>query len=100
MCAGPSQRGRSELDAELTAAITTPMTRGGGLLTRQAGVGLVLAPSGQPDIRLRKGDPVVTIAGPIGECVLYVYGRKDHARVHVTGPDDAVATVHAASFGI
>ena len=51
-------------------------------------------------MRLHKGPPVVTISGPIGECVLYVYGRKDAARVTLDGPDDAVAAVAAAPFGI
>ena len=31
-------------------------------------------------------DADVTIRGPIGECVLYVYGRKDVARVKLDGP--------------
>ena len=35
-------------------------------------------------MRLRKGTPSVTISGPIGECVLYVYGRKDVAGVDST----------------
>ena len=41
----------------------------------------------------------MTLSGPIGELVLYVYGRKDVARVRLTGPGDAVARVQAADFG-
>ena len=53
------------------------------MLTRRAKVGLVLAPDGRDRIRLRKGEPIVTISGPIGELVLYVYGRKDVAQVEL-----------------
>ena len=51
-------------------------------------------------VRLRKGTPAVTIRGPIGECVLYVYGRKDVAAVTLDGPADAVTSVAAAPFGL
>jgi uncharacterized protein (TIGR03085 family) len=89
-----------ELSADLVAALTTAMGRMGGLLTRKAKVGLFLAPDDGERIRLRRGEPIVTISGPIGECVLYAYGRKDVARVTLAGPDDAQAAVAAASFGI
>ena len=75
--------------------------RGGGMLTRKADVGIVVArrrPTRRR--RLRKGSPAVTISGPIGECVLYLYGRKDVAEVVLDGPADAVAAVAAAPFGI
>ena len=70
------------------------------LLTRKAKVGLAIEPDGRPPIRVRRGEPVVTICGPIGECVLYVYGRKDVAEVTLDGPDDAVAAVAATPFGL
>ena len=60
----------------------------------------MLAADGRDPIRLHKGTPSVTISGPIGECVLYVYGRKDVAEVTLDGPDDAVAAVAAAPFGL
>jgi uncharacterized protein (TIGR03085 family) len=88
------------LDPELDAALTATIARLGRLLARKLRVGLVLAPDGQPELRVRRADPVVTITGPIGECVLYLYGRKDVARVDLSGPDDAVAQVAGASFGI
>ena len=88
-----------DLDPELEDAIAAPLTRMGGILTRRAKVGLVLEPTGRDRIRLRKGEPVVTISGPIGELVLYVYGRKDVAQVELSGPADAVEQVRAASFG-
>jgi len=87
------------LTPELEDALAKPLRRMGALLTRRAGVGLVLAPDGRDRIRLHRGEPIVTVSGPIGELVLYVYGRKDAARVELGGPDDAVARVRAATFG-
>ena len=59
----------------------------------------MLAPDGRDRIRLRKGEPIVTISGPIGDLLLYVYGRKDVAQVELGGPADAVQLVRDASFG-
>jgi uncharacterized protein (TIGR03085 family) len=88
------------LSSELEDALATALDRTGGLLTRKAPVGIALEPDGRSPIRLRRGEPVVTIRGPIGEGVLYAYGRKDVAEVTVAGPDDAVAAVAAAPFGL
>ena len=88
-----------QLDDDLVEAIT-PTALAGRMLTRRAGVGVVVAPTGGSEVTLRKGDPHVTISGPVGECVLYLSGRKDHAEVELTGPADAVAKVRAAPFGL
>ncbi len=58
------------------------------------------SPTGRDPIRLHKGTPTITISGPIGECVLYLYGRKDAADVRLDGPPDAVASVAATPFGL
>ena len=42
----------------------------------------------------------MTISGPLGECVLYVYGRKSVARVELDGPPAACATVESTPFGL
>ncbi len=87
------------LDPELDDALAGMVKRGASLLTRKCPVGLVVAADGRPDVTVRAKEPHVTIRGPIGECVLYLYGRKDVARVELDGPADAVAAVGAASFG-
>jgi uncharacterized protein (TIGR03085 family) len=89
-----------ELDPALEAAMATIIARGGRMLTRKADLGITLSPDGREPIRLRAGTPGVTISGPLGECVLYVYGRKSVAQVALDGPADAVATVQAAPFGL
>jgi uncharacterized protein (TIGR03085 family) len=88
-----------QLGPDLEEAIAAAVARGGRLLTRKVRVGLTLEPDGRERIRLRAGRPEVTIRGPLGECVLYVYGRKSVARVELDGPADAVAAVEAAPFG-
>jgi len=89
-----------ELSAELEDALARVVAAGGRLLTRTVAAGITLAPDGREPIRLRSGPPEVVIRGPLGECVLYVYGRKSVAQVELDGPPAAVAHVEAASFGI
>jgi uncharacterized protein (TIGR03085 family) len=88
-----------QLSPELEDALARVVAGGGRLLTRSVGAGITLEPDGRESIRLRPGPPDVVIRGPIGECVLYVHGRKSAARVSIDGPPVAVAHVEAASFG-
>ncbi|CAN5626217.1 TIGR03085 family metal-binding protein [soil metagenome] len=88
------------LSDELTADLRSSIGRMGGLLTRGLDVGLTLRPDEGDEVRLRTGEPVVALAGPVGEGVLYVDWRRDVAQVTLYGPDDAVATVSTAQFGI
>jgi uncharacterized protein (TIGR03085 family) len=88
------------LDPALEDALAATVAHGGRLLTRRADVGVALDPQGRKRIRLRAGAPDVTIRGPLGECVLYVYGRKDVALVELDGPADAVAALQAAPLGL
>ena len=89
-----------ELDPALEDAMATVIAHGGRVLTRKASVGITLAPEGRERIRLRGGTPGATIRGPLGECVLYVYGRKEVARVELDGPPEAVANVQTAPLGL
>lgn len=88
------------LGDELTGDLRRSIGRMGGLLTRGLDVGLTIRPDDGNEIRLHKGEPVVALVGPVGEGVLYVYGRRDVAQATLDGPADAVATVAAADFGI
>ncbi len=88
------------LDPALEDALAISVGRAGGLLARKLPVGLALEPSGRSAIVVRAGPDRVTVAGPIGECVLFVYGRKDAAQVKVRGPAAAITTVREASLGI
>ena len=89
------------LDADLEEALAGTLQRGARMLVRKvAPLGLVVAPDGHEPAVLRTGSPTVTVRGPLGECVLYVYGRKDVAEVTLDGPADAVARVRETPFGL
>jgi uncharacterized protein (TIGR03085 family) len=88
------------LDPELEEALAASMSRAGRFLARRLPVGLVLEPAGRSSIVVRTGPDRVTVVGPIGECVLFAYGRQDVAQVTVRGPASAITTVREASLGI
>jgi len=92
------------LDVGLSRDLLTALGRMGKLLVRRAPVGLTLAvtdgPGGTRELALHDGEPAVTVSGHVGELVLYVYGRQDHAVVDHAGPADAVDALRTASFGI
>jgi len=89
-----------ELTEDLRADLTTALGLFSKLLARKLPVGLTLTPTGGDEpVRAKKGEPMVTASAPIGELVLYLYGRGDHADVELTGPDDAVETVRSFNFG-
>jgi uncharacterized protein (TIGR03085 family) len=89
-----------ELDPALVDALGTLVRRGARLLGRAAPGGLVLAPDGMAPVVAKKGEPAVTVAGPIGEIVLFVYGRQSVARVNLDGPDELVEATRTARFGV
>ncbi len=89
------------LDTELTDDLWTALGRAAKMLTRKAPAGIVLQPDdGHTAITAKTSEPMVTIRGPVGELVLFVYGRQAHAQVELDGPADAVAALRTASFGI
>lgn len=63
-------------------------------------LGLLLQRDDTGDVlRLRRGEPAITLVGPPGELVLYTYGRKAVARVAKHGEPDTVADVDDAQLG-
>ncbi len=89
---------RPDLDDELWSMLG----RMAPLMVRKAGVSgvrLVLHRTDGREHAVGKGTDVV-ISGEPGELVLELYGRRSVAQVAYDGPDDAVARVQAAEFGI
>ncbi|MFI6070074.1 TIGR03085 family metal-binding protein [Actinoplanes sp. NPDC051343] len=71
------------------------------LSRRLRGAGLELQWAGTADrVRARRGQPVARIAGPPGELLLYLFGRRRAAQVEVSGTDAALQAVHHARFGM
>lgn len=92
---------RTDLDGELVDVLWTNLARAGRFGMRKVkGIGVEAVTLEGTRARLRKGEPLVGIVGPGPEITLFCSGRKDAARVELDGPDDAIAILRAASFGI
>ena len=90
-----------QLDTEVESALWKVLSRMSRLMMRRArGTGIELVASETRRKRVKRGEKFVTITGPVGELVLYAYGRKSAAKVVLDGPPEAVAIVEAATFGI
>lgn len=89
-----------DLPADLEDALLGALERGARLMGRRSPCGLTLTPRGGIGIVAKKGHPVVDVSGPVGELVLFVYGRRAAARVELSGPDEAVAAVESTRFGV
>ena len=71
------------------------------LARRVRGVRLELQWAGTADaVRTQRGGHTARIAGPPGELLLYLFGRRDAAHVEVSGPEAAVWAVRSARFGM
>ncbi|GGT13019.1 TIGR03085 family metal-binding protein [Streptomyces chromofuscus] len=82
---------RRELDPVFQDALWSRLERTARLMGRGVPTGLVLRrPDGQTAVAHR-GTPVVTVTGEPSELLLYVYGRRDAAKVDVDGDADAIA---------
>lgn len=51
-------------------------------------------------VNVGAGEPHVTVTGPPGELLLFMFGRQDVARVDASGPPDAVERLKAARLGL
>jgi uncharacterized protein (TIGR03085 family) len=94
-----------DLDEPLVHDLHRGLARMARLLARQSPTGLVAHPTDRCDppltpITVKEAAPTVTVSGSIGELVLFLYGRADHAEVRFDGPDDAVDAVRATKFGV
>jgi len=89
------------LDADLTEALYAMLGKMGKRLVSSSPVGIVVEPSDDHEpIVLKRAEPSVTVRGPVGELVLFVFGRQAHSAVEIFGDDASVAAVNAAQFGI
>src|SRR4029078_10860485 len=59
----------------------------------------VRTPDGREKVITKEGSPLALVGEP-GEIVLYLSGRKSAAVVTLDGPDDAIAIVTNAKFGV
>ena len=89
-----------ELDPALVDDLYSALGRA-KLLVRKSPVGIVLEPTdGRPPITAKSASPSITVRGPVGELVLWSFGRQAHAAVDYDGPTVAVEQVKSAPFGL
>ncbi|MDT7841090.1 TIGR03085 family metal-binding protein [Streptomyces justiciae] len=83
-----------ELDPVFQDALWSRLERTARLMGRGVPTGLVLRrPDGQTAVAHR-GTPVVTVTGEPSELLLFLYGRKNAAKVELDGEKDAIAKLH------
>lgn len=90
------------LPAEDVDELWSLLSRSGGFLGRGLPVPTVIARSDRPDARatFKKGPDPVVVTGPVGELVMWVYGRSAVVDLRFDGPPEAVARVQAASRSV
>ena len=90
-----------ELPADLADDLWAAVGRSAKMFTRKAPAGITLqATDRDGSIVAKDATPMVTVSGPVGELVLWIFGRQAHALVGYVGPDDAIDALRTASFGI
>ncbi|GAA0923747.1 TIGR03085 family metal-binding protein [Nonomuraea longicatena] len=71
------------------------------LMLRRSPVGVVLHRLGGGVTLGGKSDgPKVEVTGRAGELLLFCFGRQQHARVDLTGDDEAIARLMSAGLGV
>jgi uncharacterized protein (TIGR03085 family) len=89
------------LDADLIGTLYGMLAKLAKRMVKGSAVGIVLEPDDSHEAIIAKdAEPSVTVRGPVGELVLFVYGRQAHSKVELFGDDDSVAAANTAGFGI
>lgn len=89
------------LPDDLVDDLHAAISRSAKLFARKAPAGITLRPDdGRTAIVANDRTPMVTVTGPVGELVLWIFGRQAHALVEYDGPDESVGELRSASFGI
>jgi uncharacterized protein (TIGR03085 family) len=93
---------RDSLAPAFEAALWRNARQGSRYLSRRLReAGLEIRWAGTDErMTVRDAEPIARLSGPPGELLLYLFGRQAAARVEVTGPAKAVATVRRTHFGM
>lgn len=90
-----------KLDQEHEDELWRRLRGGVKLMFRKVPVGVTLVRTpNQLTVVAKPATPLmVTVSGPVGELVLFCFGRKDAARVELSGDETAVGRLQRASLG-
>jgi uncharacterized protein (TIGR03085 family) len=83
-----------------SAALWSSVRARSRLVLRRTRAAVTVTSPGYGSVAAGRGGPPVTLSGEPPELLLFLFGRQPHARVSVTGPDDAVAYMRGARYGI
>jgi uncharacterized protein (TIGR03085 family) len=91
-----------ELAPQLEGKLWSALRRSARLMFRKAPTGIVLIAEGRGRYAAKLPDAhgTVVLRGPVGELVLYAYGRKSVARIAFEGDADDIAALQGAELGI
>ena len=91
-----------ELEPQLAGKLWSALRRSARLMFRKVPTGIVLIAEGRGRYAAKLPDEhgTVILRGPVGELVLYAYGRKDVARVGFEGDAGDIAALQGAELGI
>jgi uncharacterized protein (TIGR03085 family) len=97
-----NSHGPRSLAPAMDVALWRNVRRGSRYLSRRLrGCGLELEWAGTNErVTVRSGEPTARLSGRPGELLLYVFGRQAAARVEMSGPPEAVATLRRTHFGM
>ena len=88
------------IDPDLDAQLWSTLHRMSRFSMRKAPAGVVLATPDGRSVTANEAGPTVTLTGTPGELTLFTSGRQTHAVVDLEGPDDLVAAMRIAQFGV
>lgn len=90
-----------DLSSDLTDALHGTLSKLAKRMLRSSEIGIVLEPTdrGDPIIAV-DAEPSVTVRGPVGELVMFAFGRQSQSSVELFGDDESTAAVMNASFGL
>lgn len=90
-----------ELSARAESTLWKALPKVGRALVRDAEAGVVIERSDTGDrATVKPGEPAVVVRGLPSEVALFVFGRKQQARVELDGDPPAIADLSGADLGI
>ncbi|KQX66659.1 TIGR03085 family metal-binding protein [Angustibacter sp. Root456] len=97
--AQPGWTARELPDAE-QRALWRALSMAGRLALRQAPCGVELVAPGHGRTLVHRGHPLVRVEGAPAELLLWAFGRRSVAQVHLDGPNDAVERLQGSAAGL
>src|SRR5690606_31949985 len=70
------------------------------IVLRRTPATVTISAPGHGTVTAGRGGPTVELTAPPSELVLFLSGRQEHALVELTGPDEVVARMRRARYGI